>query len=133
MARGADREGVVLDVRARRGRELEERIGENGDLVPGQRPVDAVQLERLGDVDVLDPRVRVRRADEVEVAHLVPLDVVHEDALPLDEPFVLLARDVLPDEAALLLALFDNEWLRRTDGRRLGHFAAALIASTMLT
>ena len=77
------------------GRQLEERVGQLGDLVRRQRPVDA--LERLGggDVDRDDLRVRVRRADEVDVAHPVPLDVVGEDALALDEPAVLLARDAL--------------------------------------
>ena len=96
-----------------RRRELEERIGEDRDLVAGQRPVDAVELERLRDVDGLDARVRVRRADEVDEAHLVPLDVVEEDALALDEPLVLLARDALADEAALRLAFLDDERLLR--------------------
>ena len=45
--------------------------------------------------------MRVRRADEVEVAHPVALHVVEEDALPLDEPAILFPRDVLPDEAFL--------------------------------
>ena len=44
---------------------------------------------------------RVRRADEVDVAHPVPPNVVEERALALDEPAVLLARDRLPDEPLL--------------------------------
>ena len=115
-----------------RRRELEERVGEDRDLVAGQRPVDAVELERLRHVDRTDARVRVRRADEVDVAHPVPLDVVEEDALALDEPLVLLARNALPDEAGLRLAFLDDERPFRRD-RRLGHCAAALIASTMFT
>ena len=47
----ADRERVVLDVPAGRRRDLEERVGLRRDLVAGQRPVDAVELERLRDVD----------------------------------------------------------------------------------
>ena len=66
VAHPPDGERVVLDVRAGRRRELEERVGEDRDLVAGQRPVDAVELERLRDVDGLDARVRVRRADEVD-------------------------------------------------------------------
>ena len=47
VAHAADRERVVLDVRAGRRRELEERIGEDRDLVSRERSVDAVELERL--------------------------------------------------------------------------------------
>ena len=43
----------------------------------------------------------VRRADEVDVRHPVALDVVDEEALALDEPLVLLARDADPDEPLL--------------------------------
>jgi hypothetical protein len=83
---------------------------------------------------VLDPRVRVRRADEVDVPHLVPADVVDEHALALDEPLVLLPRDVRADEPALRLAFLDDERLCGADCRRLRHApAAALIASTMFT
>jgi hypothetical protein len=121
-----DRERVVLDLVPRRGRQLEERIGQLCDLVRRQRPVDA--RERLGrrDVDRDDLRVRVRCANEVDVAHPVPLDVVREDALALDEPAVLLARDRLAGVADLELdSLF---------GRRLGHCPdAALIDLTMFT
>ena len=107
----ADRERVVLDVRARRRRHLEEGVGLDRDLVARERPVDAVEGERAGDVDRDDLRVRVRRADEVDVAHPVPAHVVEEDPLALDEPLVLLARDRLADVALLQLD-------RR--GRRLG-------------
>ena len=55
-----DSERVVLDVRARRGGELEEGIGEDRHFVTCQRPVDTVQLERLRDVDRSDARVGVR-------------------------------------------------------------------------
>ena len=97
----ADRERVVLDVPARLDGHLEERIRVDRDLVARDRPVHALQLERLGDVDGDDLRVRVRRADEVDVAHPVAAHVVEERALALDEPLVLLARDRLPDEALL--------------------------------
>ena len=132
MAHAADRERVVLDVRSRRGRKLEERVGENRDLVARERSVDTVELERLRDVDRLDPCMGVRRPHEVDVAHLVALDVVEEHPLALDEALVLLARDVLPDEARLDVAFLDDERALGSDGR-LGHSAAALIASTMLT
>ena len=58
-------------------------------------------VERGADVDRLDPRMGVRRAHEVDVPHPVALDVVEERALALDEPAVLPARHVLPDEAFL--------------------------------
>jgi hypothetical protein len=132
VAHLADGERVVLHVRPRRRRELEERVRQDCDLVAGERPVDAVDLERLRDVDRLDARVGIRRADEVQEAHLVALDVVEEDALALDEALVLLARRVLADEARPGLALLDDERAFRGDGR-LGHPAAALIASTMFT
>jgi hypothetical protein len=74
----------------------------------------------------------VGRADEVDEAHLVPLDVVEEDTLALDEALVLLARDVLADEAGPRLTVFDDERPLGSDCR-LGHSAAALIASTMFT
>ena len=51
--------------------------------------------------------MRVRRADEVDEAHVVPLDVVEEDPLALHEPAILLARHALADEPLL-------------EGRRLG-------------
>ena len=55
------------------------------------------------------------------------LDVVEEDALALDEPAILFARDALADEALLE---------RRGLGRRLGRrhadaFPTATTASTM--
>ena len=128
----ADGERVVLDVRARRDRHLEERIGLDRDLVARQRPVDTVERERRRDVDGDDLGVGVRRADEVDVAHAVPADVVEEDPLALDEPTVFLARNRLADVPLLQLD-------RR--GRRLGRahafahdFAPAdTIASTMFT
>ena len=50
-ARGADGERVVLDVRARRRRHLEERIRVDRDLVAGERSVDPLERERRRDVD----------------------------------------------------------------------------------
>ena len=50
VAHLADGERVVLDVRARRARDLEERVGQRRDLFAGQRAVDAV--DRLGRRDV---------------------------------------------------------------------------------
>jgi len=132
VAHAADRERVVLDVRPRRGRKFEERVGEDRDLVAGERSVDTVELERLRDVDRLDPCVGVGRPDEVDVAHLVTLHIVEEDAFALDEALVLLARHALADEARLDVPFFDDERALGSDGR-LGHSAAALIASTMLT
>ena len=101
VAHASDRERVVLDVPARLDRHLEEGIRVDRDLVARDRPVHALELERLRDVDRDDLRVGVRRADEVDVAHAVPAHVVEERALALDEPLVLLARDRLPDEALL--------------------------------
>jgi hypothetical protein len=68
----------------------------------------------------------------VDETHLVPLDVVEEDSFALDEPLVLFAREVLPDEAGLRLALLDDERPFRSNCC-LGPCAAALIASTILT
>src|SRR6185312_14890976 len=80
------------------------------------------------DVDGEDPPVRVRRADEVEVAHPVPLDVVEEEALSLDEPAILLARDALAREA--LLDRRGGGGLG-FGGRHADPFPAATTASTM--
>ncbi len=122
-----DRERVVLDVPARLHGHLEERIGVDRDLVAGDGSVDAVELERLRDVDRDDLRVRVGRADEVDVAHPVAAHVVEERALTLDEPAVLLARDRLPDEAPL------ERLAGLGDGRRHAFPPAATTASTMFT
>ena len=108
-ARLADRERVVLDLVPGRHRHLEERVGEDRDLVAGQRPVDVLELERPRDVDRLDLGVRVRRADEVDETHAVPLDVIEEDALALDEAPVLLPRDAGADEPRPRLLLLDDE------------------------
>ena len=64
---------------------------------PVSVPIHAGRLERRADVDRDDARVGVGRAHEVHVAHVVALDVVDEDALPLDEAAVLLARDARAD------------------------------------
>ena len=125
VAHLADRERVVLQVRAGDRRDLEERIGQRRDLFAGQRPVDAGRLLGLRDVDRGDVRVRVRRAHEVDVAHAVPLDVVDEDALALNEAAVLLARDALA-----LPGLLGGLGLLRCDGRR-AHSDAAFTASKM--
>ena len=122
----ADRERVVLDAAARRRGDLEERVGEDRDLVARERAVDPGQLERGRDVDREDRACGVRRADEVEVAHPVPLDVVEEDALPLDEPPVLLPRDALPDEA-----LLEGVVPSVSIGGHADPFPAATTASTM--
>ena len=95
VAHLADGERVILDVPARHRRDLEERIGERRDFFARERPEDALHRLRLRNVDRRDVGVRVRRADEVDVAHSVALDVVDEDALALDEPLVFLARHVL--------------------------------------
>ncbi len=112
-----DREGVVLDLVPGRGRELEERVGEDRDLIARERPVDALDLEGRRDVDGDDLRVRVGRADEMDVAHAVPAQIVEEDTLALDEPLVLLAGN---RDAGIAL-------LRRLDPlvRRRRHRAAA--------
>jgi hypothetical protein len=120
----ADRERVVLDLVPRRRRHLEERVGLDCDLVAGQRPVDAVERERARDVDRDDLRVCMGRADEVDVAHPVPADVVEEDPLALDEPLVLLARDRLADVALLQLD-------RSGDGLGRAHALVPTMASTM--
>ena len=101
VPRLADRKRVVLDLAARVGGDLEERVGEERDLVAGERPVHAGKLERGAHIDRGDLRVRVRRAHEVQVAHPVPLDVVEEETLALNEPVVLLAGDAQPDRAPL--------------------------------
>ncbi len=93
-------EGVVLEVAAGRRCDLEERLGQDRDLVAGQRADDPWRLERRGHVDRDDLGVRVGRAHEVHEAHVVALHVVDEDALALDEPAVLLARDARPDDPA---------------------------------
>ncbi len=129
VAHLADRQGVVLEVRARDRRDLEERIGERGHLFPGQRPVDTRHLLRLRHVDRGDVGVRVRRAHEMDEAHPVPLDVVDEDALPLHEPAVLLARDVLA--LPLLGRRLDLGGLGRGGRRGRRHSDAALTASKM--
>ena len=107
-------------------RDLEERLGQDRDLVARERAEHAGRLERRADVDRDDARVRVGRAHEVHEALVVALDVVDEDALPLDEAAVLLARDALPDVRAGLGDL----------GRDAAHeadtsFAAACTASMM--
>ena len=76
--------------------------------------------------------MRVRRAHEVDVTHLVPLDVVEEDTFALQQALVLLARDVLARPAFLRLAFLDDDGLRGSDGG-LGHAPTDLIASTMFT
>ena len=127
-----DGERVILHVRAGRNGELEEWVGQDRDLVPGQRAVDALKLERLRDVDGLDPSVRIRRANEMHVAHLVPLDVVEEHTFALQEPLVFLPRNVLAGPALLWLALLDDDGSRGRDGR-FRHADTDLIASTMFT
>jgi hypothetical protein len=133
----ADGEREVFDPPARHRRDLEERIGERRDLLAGERPVDALHRLGLRHVDRGDVRVRVRRADEVDVAHPVALDVVDEGALTLDEPLVLLARDALA--LPRLLRHLDLDALGRDRRgalrRRRAHFAprsaAVLTASKM--
>jgi hypothetical protein len=128
-----DRERVVLHVPAGRRRDLEEGVGLLRNLLAGQDPVDAVELERLRRVDRADHGVRVGRTDEVHVRHAMPLDVVDEHPLALHEALVLLARDVRPRPAALFLALLDEDRAFRRDGGLAHPRAASLIASTMFT
>jgi hypothetical protein len=127
----ADREAEVAKVRPGRRGDLEEGVGQEGDLVPGQRPEHARVLERLRDVDRAELRVRVGRADEVDVAHVVAPDVVHEHALALDEPPVLLARNALACVARLGLGLLDDDRLGDGVGHETSWPDAALIALTM--
>jgi hypothetical protein len=60
----------------------------------------------------------------VEVPHPVPLHVVDEDALALQETLVLLAPDALTAPALLDLDLLRGE-------RRVSHFATDFTASKM--
>ena len=107
----ADGEREVLDVATGGRRDLEERVAYRGDLLADQGPVDTLELDGFRHVDPRDRRVCVRRPHEVHVRHAVPLDVVHEDALALDQALVFLPRHVLPDEAGLDLLLLDRERL----------------------
>jgi hypothetical protein len=88
-------QAVLLDFAARLGCDLEERIGELPDLLAGKRGEDAVQALGLGGVDGEDPSVRHGRADEVRVSHAALPGVVGKRTLALEQPPVLLARDVL--------------------------------------
>ena len=136
VADAPDRERVILQVSARRRRDLEERVGLGRDLLAEQRPVDAFQRRRLRDVDPADRSVRIRRAHEMHVRHPVPLDVVDEEPFALDEALVLLPRDVDADEPRRGLLLLDRDRLVGRDGglaHRPPPFAAAAIASTMFT
>src|SRR4029077_10746513 len=101
---------------------------ERRNLLAGQRPVDALDLFRLRDVDRRNVSVRVRRAHEVDVAHAVALDVVDEHALPLNEPAVLLAWDAL---ALVLLGRRLDLDLLGSDRRRAHSPAASFTASMM--
>ncbi len=89
----ANGEGVVPDPAPGRRRQLEEGIGQLLHLGRRQRPVHALERLGRGHVHGDDAGVRVRRADEVDVAHAVALDVVGERPLAPHEPPVLLARD----------------------------------------
>jgi len=136
VAHASDGKGVVLQVAAWGRRDLEERIGLRRHLLTDQRAVDAVELQCLRDVDPADRRMRVGGANVVDVGHSVALDVVHEDALALDETLVLLTRDVDADEPGRRLLFFDAD--RLVGGNRgLAHrpppFAAEAMASTIFT
>jgi hypothetical protein len=126
VAHLADRERVVLDASAGLGRNLEERVGEDRDLVARERPVDPRELERGADVDRDDPRMSVRRTEEMHIPHPVPLHVVEEGPLPLDEPAILLPRDALTDRA-----LLERRRALCLDGCHAPPFPAATTASTM--
>ncbi len=133
-AHAAHRQRVVLDLRPRRRRELEERIGERRHLVARQRPDHARELERPRHVDRADHGMRVRRADVVREAHVVALEVVDEDALALQQPPVLLAREALALPRLRLGRRLDLDALGGDGG--LAHSPtscpeAALTASTM--
>ena len=104
-ARAPDGQRVVLELTTRGRRDLEERLGEDRDLVARERAQHAGRLERRADVDREDARVGIGRAHEMDEAHVVALHVVDEHALALDEAAVLLAGNALPDERALLGAL----------------------------
>ena len=67
---------------------------------PVSVPMTPGASSAAADVDRDDLGVRVGRAHEVHEAHVVALHVVDEDALALDEPAVLLARDARPDDPA---------------------------------
>ena len=110
VANLADREREIAHVRPGGRRDLEERVGRDGDLVARQRAENTRQLERSRDVDREDLRVRVRGTHEVHVPHAVPPDIVDEDALALDEALVLLARNRL----SLVGAALELDPLRRS-------------------
>ena len=63
----------------------------------GQHRDDAGHAFRFGAVDLLDLRVRVRRADEIDVGLARAVDVVGVLALAGDEPVVFLAADCRAD------------------------------------
>ena len=63
------------------------------EVLAGHDRGDARDLERLRRVDRLDPRVGVRRADDVEPQLARQVDVLDVLALALDEARVLLALD----------------------------------------
>jgi hypothetical protein len=103
----ADRHAVVAHQAGGLGCHLEERLLQLTDLRPGERRVDTRQRLRVRDVDRHDPRVGVRRADEVDVALAVHPEVVDERPLAFQQPLVLLARHALARPHAEPIALLD--------------------------
>ena len=95
------------------------------DLVAGQRPVDPLERERRRDVDRDDLRVRVRRADEVDVARAVPLMSSKKTPWPWTSRLSSLRGIDVPIEPLLQLAR-----LRRRPASSSRRLASVLTAFT---
>ena len=76
-----------------------QRLGDAAvEVLPGVDRLDALELPRVGDVDVDDPGVGVRAADEGGLQR-APTEVVEVAALPGEQARVLPALDALADLA----------------------------------
>ena len=129
VAHLADRERVVLDVPARRRRDLEERVGELRDLVAGQRAVDAVERRRLRDVDrARCARARTASGRSGRSAMPCALTSSTKTPSPWTSRLSSLRGTSDADEAGLVSRLLDDDRRLRRDGR-LAHGGTSAAAS----
>src|SRR6266550_3760127 len=104
IARFLHYHGIITNLLSVLGADFDKRLGLRGDFLAGDRTYHAGQGFCGGCVDTDDARMRVGRAHETQVEHLVQLDIVGEFAAAAEETVFFLAREgcAYPVTAAVL-------------------------------
>src|SRR5260370_11545842 len=102
VAHFGNRQRIIFDLREGIGPDLDEGIRLLRDFRAGERTNYTWKGFRCGSIETGHFRMSIRGAHELQIQHVVQLDVVDELAAAAEEPVVLLPRQLLADPTSAI-------------------------------